>query len=70
MTDVSNIVDFMARLRQSRGAAAFMICPACECEDLAVVIRWLGRQPYIAALACTSCEAEIGVHNGMPVGWR
>lgn len=67
---MSNIVDFMARLRAKAGDAAFMCCPACGGEDLAVVVRWSGPRPFIAALVCAACETEVGVLDGTPVGWR
>jgi hypothetical protein len=67
---MANIIDFMARLKAKSGDAAFMCCPACEYDGLGVVIRWRGAQPYIAALVCDHCQAEIGVKDGTPVGWR
>jgi transcription elongation factor Elf1 len=67
---MSNIVDFMAKLKAKSGPAAFLCCPACGHENLAVVIRWRGQQPYIAALVCQGCEAETGVIDGTPVGTR
>jgi hypothetical protein len=67
---MGDIVDFMARLKAKAGDAAFMCCPSCEDEALAVVMRWRGAQPFIAALVCTDCETEIGAQDGTPVGWR
>ena len=67
---MSNIVDFMARLKAKAGDAAFMTCPACEGESLGVVVRWQGARPFIAALVCDDCETEVGVQDGTPVGWR
>jgi uncharacterized CHY-type Zn-finger protein len=67
---MGDIVDFMARLRAKAGDAAFMCCAACEGETLHPLIRWKGPKPYIAALVCDTCEAEIGVQDGTPVGWR
>lgn len=67
---MTNIVNFMARLRAKAGDAAFMVCPTCECQSLAIVVRWNGARPFIAALVCDGCETEIGVQDGTPVGWR
>ena len=67
---MSTIVDFMAALRAKAGDAAFMVCPTCECQSLAIVVRWQGARPFIAALVCDDCETEIGVQAGTPVGWR
>lgn len=69
MTDAP-IIDFMARLKAKAGPAAFMCCPECGSAALAVVMRWQGAKPFIAALACEECETEIGVQDGTPVGWR
>ena len=66
----ASIIDFMARLKAKSGDAAFMHCPTCESAALAVVIRWRGPQPFIAALVCENCATEIGVQDGTPVGWR
>jgi len=44
--------------------AAFLCCPACGGESLAVVVRWNERRPFIAALVCEDCETEIGVEDG------
>ncbi|MBR0676654.1 hypothetical protein GXW77_10750 [Roseomonas alkaliterrae] len=68
MTDAP-IIDFMARLRDRAGPAAFMHCPECEAPDLAVLIRWRGDQPFIACLVCEACTTEIGIRDGTPVGW-
>lgn len=64
------IIDFMERLKARAGPAAFMCCPECESEALAVVVRWQGAKAFIAALVCEDCETEIGVQDGTPVGWR
>ena len=67
---MGDIVDFMARMRAKAGEAAFMCCPACGHDSLGAVVRWRGHQPYIAALVCDHCHAEIGLRDGTPVGWR
>ena len=67
---MTNIVDFMERLKRRSGPAVFMLCPKCGGDSLGVVIRWLGPKPYIAALVCGDCETEVGIQDGTPVGWR
>lgn len=64
------IIDFMERLKKRAGPAAFMCCPNCAGDSFGAVIRWQGPKPYIAALVCESCETEIGIQDGTPVGWR
>ncbi|MBW6399999.1 hypothetical protein KPL78_19215 [Roseomonas sp. HJA6] len=64
---MSDPIDLSAA-RAQRDGASFMDCPTCGADNpdtnWAVVCRFNGTQPFIAALLCTACETEIVVEFG------
>jgi hypothetical protein len=46
--------------------AGFMACPACQADEWAVVCRGVPVRPYIVALVCAACDAELPVEDGAP----
>lgn len=56
--------------KRSKGQddAAFLICPVCEAQEFAIVVRFAVNKPFVAHLVCVSekCDGEqvIDVING------
>lgn len=53
----TSVINLEERQRQRGGDdARFLVCPKCDGAEYAVVCRFNGNRPFIAALVCTACE--------------
>jgi hypothetical protein len=50
--------------REPPHEAGWLGCPACGENDWGVVCRFATGAPFVAALVCLGCEAEVSVTNG------
>ena len=55
---------FHPPIRQLSEDSGCILCPACECDEFAVVVVDAPLTPRVAALVCAQCDLEILLEDG------